>query len=172
MSVSPLYVHTHRPLHSHQIFQQTKREFIKKNRCMCTVTNLSAALLFDALYRKDVLSRGGYLHLYNRNSSAAFFPFCFWYHLIRSIKPFSSCSSSGVIHKSNPLLLRLLTASLPSLLLRLLLRESWRSSQKTLHPNRRSPDVRHGGGSNGDGLFPCCLWYLSEVFQSNTSLQW
>lgn len=88
---------------------------------------------------------------------SCFFPFCFWYHLIRSIKPFSSCSSSGVIHKSNPLLLRLLTASLPSLLLRLLLRESWRSSQKTLHPNRRSPDVRHGGGSNGDGLFPCCL---------------
>lgn len=39
---------------------------------MCTVTNLSAALLFDALHRKDVLSRGGYLHLDNRNSSAAF----------------------------------------------------------------------------------------------------
>lgn len=40
------------------------------------MTNLSAALLLDALHRKDVLSRGGYLHLDNRNSSAAvrFFP--------------------------------------------------------------------------------------------------
>lgn len=56
----------------------TNKEGInKENRCMCTLTNLSAAPLFDALYRKDVLSRGGYLHLDNRNSSAAFSPSAF-----------------------------------------------------------------------------------------------
>lgn len=85
------------------------------------MANLPAALLFDALHRKDVLSRGGYLHLDNRHSSAAFpFPFpCFREHLIRSIRPFLSRSSS----QRNPLLLRRRTAPLPSLLLRLLLRE-------------------------------------------------
>lgn len=61
-------------------------------------------------------------------------------------------------------------ASLPSLLLRLLLRESWRGSQKTLHANRRARDVRHGGGSNGGGLFPCCFCHLSEILTSHNSL--
>lgn len=126
---------------------------------MCTVTNLSAALLLDALHRKDVLSRGRYLHLDRRNSSAAFLlaVLCFWGHLLRSIRPLFCCSPSDVTHQRNPLLLRLLTAPLLSLSLRLLLQEKLRSSQKTLHADRRPPDVRHGGGDHGAGLFPCCF---------------
>lgn len=54
------------------------------------MTNLSAALLLDALHRKDVLSRGGYLHLDNRNSSAAvrFFPLP-----LLSVAPYPLCQA-------------------------------------------------------------------------------
>lgn len=71
-----------------------------KKRLVRAETDLSAALLLDVLHRKDVLSRGGYLHLDSSSPAARFL--AFWSRLIRSLRPFFCCSSSDVSTGATP----------------------------------------------------------------------
>lgn len=118
-------------------------------------TDLPAPLLLDVLHRKDVLSRGGDLHLDDGTSSSP--------RLRVWSRPGFSAPPLMWFSGANPPS-SLAFAATPSA------GELGEAARKTIHAHRRARDVRGGGGSNGGGLFPCCVWNPSEKLVSRNSL--